>query len=91
MNKAYKFSSWSSKLLRKNSFTITRLFSGTHVPLKWRTISGSIVPDYGLVDWAIGVRSLSGTKDFSSNLYPDRLWGPPSLLFNGSWVSFPGG
>ena len=21
---------------------------------------------------------------------PDRIWGPPSLLYNGYWVSFPG-
>jgi hypothetical protein len=24
-------------------------------------------------------------------LCPDRLWGPPSLLSNGYWGSFPGG
>jgi hypothetical protein len=29
----------------------------------------SIVSDYGLDDWVIGVRSLAGAKDFSSNLF----------------------
>jgi hypothetical protein len=42
------------------------------------------VSDYGLDDRAIGVRSPAGAKDFSSNLCPDRLWGPPSLLYNGN-------
>jgi hypothetical protein len=36
------------------------------------------VPDYGLDDWAIRVRSPAGAKDFSS-----KLCGPPSLLYNG--------
>jgi hypothetical protein len=33
-----------------------------------RVSSGSIVSDYGLDDWAIGVRSPAGAKDFSSSL-----------------------
>jgi hypothetical protein len=49
------------------------------------------VSDYGLDDRAIGVRSPAGAKDFSSPLCPDRLWGPPSLLYNGYWDPFPGG
>jgi hypothetical protein len=56
-----------------------------------RGSSGSIVSDYGLDDRAIGVRSPVGAKDFSSILCPDRLWGPPSLLYNGYRVSFPQG
>jgi len=24
------------------------------------------------------------------HIHPDRLWGPPSLLYSGYWVSFPG-
>jgi hypothetical protein len=48
--------------------------------------SGSIVSGYGLDDWAIGVRSPAGTKDYSSG-----LWGPPSLLSNGYLRSFPRG
>jgi hypothetical protein len=30
-------------------------------------------------------------KDFSSSLCSDRLWGPPSLLYNGYRESFPWG
>jgi hypothetical protein len=33
-----------------------------------RVSSGSIVPDYGLDDRTIGVRSPAGAKDFSSSL-----------------------
>jgi hypothetical protein len=39
----------------------------------------------------IDVRSSAEAKDFSSNLCPDRLWGPPSLLYNGYRGPFPGG
>jgi hypothetical protein len=45
--------------------------------------SGSIVSDYRLDDRSIGVRFPAGAKNFSSSLCPDRLWGPPSLLYNG--------
>jgi hypothetical protein len=56
-----------------------------------RVSSGSIVSDYGLDDRAIRVRSPAGAKDFSCSLCPDRLWGPPSLLYNGYRGPFPGG
>jgi hypothetical protein len=52
--------------------------------------SGSVVSDYGLDDRAIGVRFPAEAKNFSSILSvqtgsgarPDRLWGPPTLLYN---------
>jgi hypothetical protein len=54
-------------------------------------ISGSIVSGYGLDDRAIEVRSPAEARGFFLYpLYPDRLWGPPSLLSNGYWGSFPG-
>jgi hypothetical protein len=57
-----------------------------------RVSLGSIVSDYVLDDRAIGVRSPAGAKDFSSILLcPDRLWCPPSLLYNGYRGSFPRG
>jgi hypothetical protein len=54
--------------------------------------SGSTVSDYGLDDRAIGVRSPAVAEDFFLYLLcPDRLWGPPSLLYNGYQGSFPQG
>jgi hypothetical protein len=53
--------------------------------------SVSIVSEYGQDDWAIGFRSPAETKHFSSDLCPDRLWGPTSLLYKGYRRSFPGG
>jgi hypothetical protein len=41
--------------------------------------------------WMTGVQSPAEAKDFSSNLCPDQLWGPHSLLYNGYWGSFPQG
>jgi hypothetical protein len=45
---------------------------------------------YGLDDRAIKVRSSAKAKDFPLPLCPDRLWGTPSLLYNGYRGSFPG-
>jgi hypothetical protein len=42
-----------------------------------RVSSGSIVSDYGLDDRAIGVRSPTGAKDFSSSLCVQRPTQPP--------------
>jgi hypothetical protein len=38
---------------------------------------------YGLADGGVGVRVPVGSRIFSSPHRPDRLWGPPDLLFNG--------
>jgi hypothetical protein len=54
--------------------------------------SVSIVPGYGLDDRAIEVRSPAEAKGFFLHpLCPDRLWGPPSFLYNGYRRPFPGG
>jgi hypothetical protein len=54
--------------------------------------SGSIVSGYGLQDRAIEVRSSTEAKGFFLYpLCPDRLWGPPSLLYNGYRESLPRG
>jgi hypothetical protein len=46
-----------------------------------------MVSDYKLDDQDL----ISGRgKDFYSNLCLDRLWGPPSLLYNGYQGPFPG-
>jgi hypothetical protein len=41
------------------------------------------VTGYGLDDWGVRVRVLVWLRNFSSPRRPYRLWGPPSLLFNG--------
>jgi hypothetical protein len=54
--------------------------------------SVGIATGYGLDDRGIGVRVPVGSRIFSSpqRAYPRRLWGPPSLLFNGYRGSLPG-
>jgi hypothetical protein len=52
-------------------YVIFRLLWQLHVPhilLGSWVSSGSIVSDYGLDDWAIGVLSPAGAEDFSSSL-----------------------
>jgi hypothetical protein len=38
--------------------------------------------------WTVGGSNPSGGEIFRTR--PDRSWGPPSLLYNRHWVSFPG-
>jgi hypothetical protein len=55
-------------------------------------ISVSIVSGYGQNDRAIEVRSLAEKNDyFLYPLCPDRLWGSPSLLYDGYRGYFPRG
>jgi hypothetical protein len=54
--------------------------------------SVSIVSGYGLDDRAIEVRSPTEAKRFSPPVSVSRpALGPPSLLYNGYWGSFPRG
>jgi hypothetical protein len=50
-----------------------------------------IAAGYGLDDRGVGVRVPVGARILSSPLHPDRLWGSPSLLFNGYRWIFPEG
>jgi hypothetical protein len=60
--------------------------------MRSRVSSGSIVSDYGLDDWAIGVRSPAGAKDFSSILCVQTSYGAnPALCQMGTGGPFPGG
>jgi hypothetical protein len=50
-----------------------------------------IATGYGLEDRGIGVRIPVGSRIFTFPYHPDRVWGPPNLLYNGyRGVSFPG-
>jgi hypothetical protein len=51
----------------------------------------SIMTGYGLGDGGVGVQILVGSRIFSPPRYPDRLWGPPSLLSNGYQGLLPRG
>jgi hypothetical protein len=56
-----------------------------------RVSSGSIVSDYGLDDWAIGVRSPAGAKDFSYSLFVQTGSGAhPASCTMGTGGPFPG-
>jgi hypothetical protein len=41
--------------------------------------------------WKFEVRFLGEERDLSTLQRPNRLWGPPSLLSNGTEESFPEG
>jgi hypothetical protein len=54
--------------------------------------SVSVVSSYRLDDRANVIRSPAEAKGFLFYpLCPDRLWGPPSVLYNGYRGSFPRG
>jgi hypothetical protein len=56
-----------------------------------RGSSVSIVSDYGLDDWTIGVRSPAGTKDFSYSLFVQTGSGThPASCTMGTGSPFPG-
>jgi hypothetical protein len=50
-----------------------------------------IATGHGLDDQGVGVRVSVGSRISSSSRRPDRVWGQPSLLFNGYRGLFPRG
>jgi hypothetical protein len=50
--------------------------------IRSRDSSVSVSTGYGLDDWGVRVRVPVGSRIFSSPNRPDRLWGPPNLLFS---------
>jgi hypothetical protein len=65
-------------------------FSLCHIYESRDSVAG-IATGYGLDDQGFGVPVPVGARIFSSPCRPDRLWGPPSLLSNGTGGSYPGG
>jgi hypothetical protein len=55
----------------------------------WDSTVG-VATGYGLDDRGVGFRVPLGSRIVSSPRRPDRLWGPPNLLYNGYRGSFPG-
>jgi hypothetical protein len=53
-----------------------------HTPKGSYSVVG-IATGYGLDDQGVGVRVPVGARIFTSPCSPDRLRGPPNLLFNG--------
>jgi hypothetical protein len=52
--------------------------------------SVGIATGYELDDQKVGIPVPAGSRIFTSPCRPDRLWGPPSLLYNGYRGPFPG-
>jgi hypothetical protein len=50
-----------------------------------------IATGYGLDDRGVAVRVPGGSRIFTSQSHPDRVWGPSNLLFNEYRGAFPGG
>jgi hypothetical protein len=50
-----------------------------------------IATGYGLDDRGVGVRVPLGSRIFSAPCRPDRLWGPPNLLYNEYRALYPRG
>jgi hypothetical protein len=70
-------------ILSVSSFRLVIIFCCIYLFTRsWERLVG-IATGYGLDDRGVGFRVPVGSRIFSSPRYPDRLWGPPSLLSNG--------
>jgi hypothetical protein len=61
------------------------------VDISYTNPTEDISTGYGLDDREVGVRVPVGSRIITSPCRPDRLWGPPNLLYNGYRELFPGG
>jgi hypothetical protein len=62
-----------------------------HLSVVSRDSAVGIATGYGLDDIEVGVRVPVGSRIFTSPCRPDRLCGPPNLLYKGYRGLFPGG
>jgi hypothetical protein len=67
------------------------LFCASTGSVRSRNSAVGIATGYRLGDRDVGVRVPVGSRIFTSSCRPDRLWGPPNLLYNGYWGLFHGG
>jgi hypothetical protein len=81
-----------------NNFSLKIVNFRLSIDLNWcATLDksrGSVVgiaTGYGMEGGGVGVRVPVRSRIFSSPSCPDRLWGPPNLLFNGYRGFFPRG
>jgi hypothetical protein len=85
----------SQYVLRNTTHTLGpgRIICSGQGPLAGSRISsGSIVSDYGLDDWAIGVRFPAGAEDFSSIICVQTGYGAhPASCTMGTGDPFPSG
>jgi hypothetical protein len=90
------FKDWLSSLLMFRVYALWIKFSPLLFyflylrDVSWGSAVG-IATAYRLDDQGVGVEVPEGSRIFSSPHCPDRLWGSPSLLFNGYRELFPRG
>jgi hypothetical protein len=83
--------SWYVYLWLTNGFVrVTEVFS------RWSVFHHSSILVYRSWDSIFSINQTDRSSDaargkrfLSSPKHPDRLWGPPSLLFNGYWAFYP--
>jgi hypothetical protein len=76
---------------RKSRATYRALFKYITDSTGIRDGSVGTATGYEVDDREVEVRVPVGVRIFCSPRRPDRLWGPPSLLYNRSWGLFPRG
>jgi hypothetical protein len=77
-------------IINSDYFVITDILDTVHNRVRSRDSSIGTVTGYGLESRKVGVRVLVLVRFLSSPRRPERLWGSPKFLFNGTRGSFPG-
>jgi hypothetical protein len=90
VTEVFKMFSWHSTILIKAQGPMNQTFDKTWLN-KW---AGAQSVQCLVTGWTTGWSRFDPRqrrKDFFCNLCPDRLWGPPSFLYNGYRGPFPRG